>query len=343
MRICARGAFGYSGWFGTRPPSMTVSLRFPSRLTRMLAAAAAFCAFALSSTVQANETVNISYQRSSTLFILLKQSGALEKKLAAMGYDVNWHEFAANLSTSMNAGSVDLNSDVADAYALFTQAANAPLTYYAEETSAPGAQAIIVQDDSPIHSIADLKGKRVAVSKGSGSNFLLLRALASAGLTIKDIQVSYLEAPDGLAAFSSRHVDAWAIWDPFLAAQERNAKVRVVADGSHGLTEYNRFYTATTRFVEKHPDVMQAVFDELRETGQWVKTHPQEAAEKLVPVWGNIPAATIALANSRRSYKIVPVSPDHLAEQQRIADTYFESGLIPKALKATDIQIWTPH
>src|SRR5580698_6389272 len=90
-------------------------------VTLCCAAATAVAAFA--DDARASETVDISYQRSSTLFILLKQSGALEKRLKPMGYDVNWHEFAANLATSMNAGSVDLNADVADAYALFTQAA----------------------------------------------------------------------------------------------------------------------------------------------------------------------------------------------------------------------------
>jgi sulfonate transport system substrate-binding protein len=235
---------------------------------------------------------------------------------------------------SLNAGSVDLHADVADAFALFTQAANAPLTYYAEETAAPTAQAIIVPPDSPIHSVADLKGKRVAVAKGSGCNFLLLSALAKAGLTINDIQVRYLEAPDALAAFRGGNIDAWAIWDPFLAAQQREAHVRVVADGSGGVAEYNRFYTATTAFADKHPDVLRVVFDELNATGKWVKAHPQEAAQILGPMWGNIPAPTVQLANSRRSYDIVPVKRDQLAEQQRIADTYRAAGLIPAALKA---------
>ncbi|MFP3566846.1 aliphatic sulfonate ABC transporter substrate-binding protein [Paraburkholderia sp. SIMBA_030] len=291
---------------------------------------------------QANETVSISYQRSSTLFILLKRTGALEKKLNALGYDVSWHEFSTGLLLSLNAGSVDLHADVADAFALFAQAANAPLTYYAEETSAPNAQAIIVPPDSPIHTVADLKGKRVAVSKGSGCNFLLLSALAKAGLTIDDIQVRYLQAPDALAAFRGGNVDAWAIWDPFLAAQQREAHVRVIADGGGGVAQYNRFYTATTAFADKHPDVLRVVFDELQATGKWVKAHPHDAAQILGPVWGNIPAPTVELANGRRSYDIVPVRRDQLVEQQRIADAYHAAGLIPAALKATDIRIWTP-
>ncbi|MGF6775253.1 aliphatic sulfonate ABC transporter substrate-binding protein [Paraburkholderia sp. GAS334] len=313
-----------------------------SRLRRLTVTLLVIGGVLSASVAQANETVSISYQRSSTLFILLKRTGALEKKLNALGYDVSWHEFSAGLLQSLNAGSVDLHADVADAFALFTQAANAPLTYYAEETSAPTAQAIIVPSDSPIHTVADLKGKRVAVAKGSGCNFLLLAALAKAGLTINDIQVRYLEAPDALAAYRGGNIDAWVIWDPFLAAQQRETHARVVADGTGGVAQYNRFYTATTSFAEKHPDVLRAVFDELNETGKWVKAHPQEAAQILAPLWGNIPAPTVELANSRRSYDIVPVKRDQLGEQQRIADTYRSAGLIPNALKATDIRIWTP-
>ncbi|WP_258002239.1 aliphatic sulfonate ABC transporter substrate-binding protein [Burkholderia sp. WAC0059] len=322
---------------------MLASLRSPRRwLAFFCAATILSLGLASPGAAFARETVSISYQRSSTLFIILKRNGELEKRLNALGYDVSWHEFSTGLLQSINAGSVDLHSDVADAFALFTQAANAPLTYYAEETSAPSAQAIIVPANSSIHTVADLRGKRVAVSQGSGCNFLLLAALKRAGLTIKDIQVRYLEAPDAMAAFRGGDVDAWVIWDPFLADEEQQGHVRVVADGSNGLAQYNRFYMATTSFADKHPDVLAVVFDELRKTGQWVKAHPQDAAQILSPLWGNLPVPTVELANSRRSYDIVPVRRDALAEQQRIATTYYQAGLIPAPLKATDIRIWTP-
>jgi sulfonate transport system substrate-binding protein len=200
-----------------------------------------------------------------------------------------------------------------------------------------------VPPNSPIRTVADLKGKRVAVSKGSGCNFLLLAALGQAGMTIDDIQVRYLEPPDALAAFRGGNIDAWIIWDPFLAAEQRDANVRVIADGSNGLAQYNRFYTATTAFADKHPEVLRVVFDELNRTGKWVKAHPQEAAQILSPLWGNIPPQTVALANTRRSYDIVPVQSDRLGDQQRIADTYYAAHMIPKPLKATGIRIWTPQ
>ncbi|MFW0758731.1 aliphatic sulfonate ABC transporter substrate-binding protein [Pseudomonas sp. H11T01] len=290
----------------------------------------------------AQQAIDISYQRSSTLWILLKQNGQLEERLKPLGFTVNWHEFSTGLLSSLNAGSVDLHADVADAFALFTQAADAPLTYYARENPSSSAQAIIVQDHSPIHSVADLKGKTVAVSKGSGSNFLLISALKKAGLTLADITPRYLEAPDGGAAFANGSVDAWVIWDPFLATQQLDHHVRVLADGKDGVANYNRFYLATTKFAEAHPDVLQVTFDTLRETGQWVKAHPQEAAQILGPLWGNIPPATVELANTRRSYDIVPVKINELAEQQRIADTYYAAKLTPKPLKVSDITVWTP-
>lgn len=294
-------------------------------------------------TAHAEQAVSIGYQRSSTLWILLKENGQLEARLKPLGFTVNWHEFSSGLLSALNAGAVDLHADVADAFALFTQAADAPLTYYAREAASPSAQAIIVGKDSPIKSVADLKGKTVAVSKGSGSNFLLISALKQAGLSLNDITPRYLEAPDGVAAFASGKVDAWAIWDPFLATQQREHQVRVIADGTQGLADYNRFYLANTSFANAHPEVLKVVVDTLRESGQWVKAHPQEAAKILGPVWGNIPAETVELANSRRSYDIIPVKLDELAEQQRIADTYYAAKLIPKPLKISGISIWAPQ
>ncbi len=319
--------------FAPRRNAMLLAITWALGATLSLASLAA----------QARDTVRISYQRSSTLLTLLKQSGLLEKKLDALGLDLSWHELAGNaLLTALNTGSVDLHADVADAYALFTQAADAPLTYYAKETSAPSAQAILVSSDSPIQKVSDLKGKKVAVTKGAGVHYLLVAALKKAGLKASDVDVRYLDAPDGVAAFNGGSVDAVVVWDPFLAAQLRDGKSRVLADGSGGLVEYNRFYTATTAFVKAHSEVVKLVFDELQNTGRWVKAHPQEAADRLQPIWGNVPIATIEQVNARRSYAIVPVRRNELAEQQRIADAFREAALIPRELRATDIAVWSP-
>jgi sulfonate transport system substrate-binding protein len=317
-------------------PSFSVPIKV------LLAAALTLGALA----AHARETVRISYQRSSVLLTLLKQNGTLEKKLAPLGVDVTWHELNGNaLLVALNTGSVDIHADVADAYAVFTQAAHAPLTYFAKETSAPTAQAVLVPADSPIRQVADLKGRKIAVLKGAGAHYLLLTALKAAGLKPSDVDLRFLEPQDGATAFSTGAVDALSIWDPLLGAQLQGGKARVLVDGrgvdGKGFVEYSRYYTVTSTYAKDHPQVLKIVFDELRAAGRWVKAHPKEAAERLSPVWGNVPVATVEQVNARRSYEIVPVQREQLAEQQRIADTFREAGLIPQPLKTADIAIWS--
>ena len=315
-----------------------------SALTRRATLALAAAGLALASGLaQARETVRISYQRSSTLLTLIKQNGTLEKKLGALGYDVSWHELNGSLLLqALNSGSVDIHADVADAYALFTQAANAPLTYFAKETSAPGAQAVIVPSDSAVRSIADLKGKRVTVLKGAGAHYLLLSALKQAGLKPTDIDLRFLDQQDGVSAYTTGAVDAISVWDPLLGVQLKDGRSRVLADGLSAHVEYARYYTVTTAFAKAHPQVLRTVFDELQATGQWVKANPKDAAQRLAPLWGNLPTDVIEQVNGRRSYAIVPVQRDGLGELQRIANTFREAGVFTADLKATEVPIWTP-
>lgn len=178
-------------------------------------------------------TLRIGFQKSSTLMILLKSRETLEKALAPLGASVQWYEFTSGLPLleSLNIGNLDLSADVADAVPPFALAAGANLTYYAIETPSPEAQAIVVRQDSPIKEIAQLKGQRIAFAKGAGAHYLLLEALASAGLSIRDIEPAYLSPADARAAFERGSVAAWVIWDPFLAAVQRQANARILRDG----------------------------------------------------------------------------------------------------------------
>lgn len=291
---------------------------------------------------QAADTLRIGYQRSSMLITLLKANGELEKALAPLNITVSWHEFAAGppILESLNVGNLDLSADVADTVPIFAQAARAKIVYVAEEAPSPSAQAILVGKDSAIQSVADLKGKKVAVTKGSGSHYLLLAALATKGLGFKDITPAYLSAADGRAALVSGNVDAWATWDPFLASAQHSSGARILADGT-GLASYKRYYLASEPFTDKHADALAVVFAKLKETGAWVKAHPKEAADALAPIWG-IEAETIQQANSRRSYQVGPVSKDSLSEQQKIADTFQAEHVIPFKVDTTAVRIWAP-
>lgn len=289
---------------------------------------------------KAPDTVRIGYQKSSTLITVLKSNGTLEQRLGALGVKVTWHEFASGLPLleALNVGAIDVSADVADTVPVFALAAGAQLTYIAQEAPSPSAQAIVVKASSNIKTLADLRGKRIGFAKAAGAHYLLIAALEKAGLSLKDIQLSYLAPADGRAAFEREAIDAWVIWDPFLAAVQRQSQVRVLSDG-RGLADYQRYYLASTPFAKARPDVVKVIVDSLLETGKWVKQAPQDAAKLLAPVWG-LDVATIEQANARRSYEVRAVLPQRLAEQQKIADAFFAEGLLPKKVNATAVPVF---
>lgn len=288
-------------------------------------------------------TVRIGYQKSSTLIALLKSNGELDKALAPLGVTIAWREFSSGLPLleAINTGNVDVGADVADTVPLFAQAAGARLAYVAEEAASPAAQAIVVPAESPLKTLADLKGKKVAVTKGAGSHFLLLAALGKAKLGFKDIAPAYLPPADGRIAFVGGNVDAWVAWDPFLTSAQRQNNARVLADGSGGLASYKRYYLASAAYAQTHDDVLNVIFRKLTETGAWTKAEPQAAAKLLAALWG-IDAATVEEANSHRSYKVGAVTKAGLSEQQTIADAFFAEKLIPVKVDAADVAIWSP-
>ncbi|MDU9394657.1 aliphatic sulfonate ABC transporter substrate-binding protein [Pseudomonas sp. zfem002] len=290
------------------------------------------------------ETLRIGYQKSSTLLTLLKAQGNLEQQLKAQGIDVTWHEFASGLPLleALNLGNVDVSADVADTVPVFAQAAGAKLTYFARETPSPLAQAILVPADSALKSLADLKGKKIAVTKAAGSHYLLIQALAKAGLNFSDIQPAYLIPADGRAAFENRKVDAWVTWDPYVASAQRQQHAKVLSDGQ-GLASYQRYYLASSDYAKAHPEVLDTLFGALSGAGKWLKANPNEAARVLGPLWGNLDVATVEQANGRRSYDVQPVGHDNLAEQQQIADVFFAQGLLPRKIDASAVELFQPR
>jgi len=314
-----------------------------NHLAPVLAVLAAVFAFtSAASAADELKKLRIGHQKSSTLVAVLKANGELEKGLNQLGYTVAWSEFPSGLPLleALNVGAVDLSGDVADTVPVFAQAAGAKLTYVATEAPSPAAQALLVKADSPIKTIADLKGKKVAVTKAAGVHYLLIKQLNSVGLKLSDIEPAFLTPADGRAAFEKGAVDAWIVWDPFVSAAQKQSSVRIVAD-SKGFADYARFYLASSAFAAEHPDVLRFVFGKLQETGKWVKAHPDEAAKILAPVWGLTPEI-VTLANSHRSYDVRAVQPDNLVEVQKIADAFFAEGALPKNIKASEAQIWSP-
>jgi sulfonate transport system substrate-binding protein len=283
----------------------------------------------------ADKVLRIGYQKYGSL-VLLKGKGALEPVLKDLGFSVTWTEFAAGpqLLEALNVGAIDFGT-VGEAPPIFAQAAGAPLLYVANEPPAPEGEAILVPKGSPLKTVADLKGKRVVFNKGSNVQFLVVKALRAHGLDYKDIEPVYLPPADARAAFEKGAVDAWAIWDPFLAAAEVAIEARALVTGT-GLVANHQFYLAEQKFTDANPQIVDAVLKGLYEIGEEVRANPEEAAKKLSPNVG-IPAPVLAKAIRRQSFGLKPLTPEVVAAQQAIADTFFELGLLPKPITVADV------
>jgi sulfonate transport system substrate-binding protein len=260
---------------------------------------------------------------------LLKGRGTLEKRLAPHGVSVSWTEFSAGpvQLEALNVGSIDFG-DVGEAPPIFAQAAGAPLTYVAATPTRPRSEAVLVPAQSSIRTVADLKGKRVALNKGSNVHYFLVKLLQQHGLKYKDIELAFLPPADARAAFERGSIDAWVTWDPFFAAAQQTLNARIVADAS-GVVGNRAFYFSSQSYVAKNADVIRIVIEEIKAVDQWGKQHPDELARELARLWG-LPQPVVELAVSRQAFGTEVITRDIIGEQQQIADTFVELGLIPK-------------
>lgn len=307
------------------------------QLLQLAAASVAAATLPLSALAAGSDTLRIGYQKYGTL-VLLKAQGTLEKRLAPLGISVKWAEFPGGpqLLEALNVGSVDFGT-TGETPPIFAQAAGADLRYVAYEPPAPRGEGIVVQKDSPIRSVKDLKGKKIALNKGSNVHYLLVRALENAGLKYEDVQVVFLNPSDGRAAFERGSVDAWVIWDPFFAAAEKQLGARLIADG-RGNVSNHQFYLAAGKYAAENGNIIKLIVEELARLDKWALQNLPEVASQLSSQIG-LDKAIVQVAAERGSYGVRGIDAAVLAEQQRIADTFYQLKLIPKPLAVKDI-VW---
>ena len=282
------------------------------------------------------KTVRIGYQKSGA-FLLVKQDGSLEKKLAPLGYSVEWREFPSGppVVEALNADALDV-AHSGDAPLIFAQAAGVPFVYFGVSAVSPESSGIVVPKDSPLQTLAELKGKKVAFAKGSSAHYLVALALEKAGLTFADIKPIYLQPPDARAALLSGTVDAWAIWDPFLAAAEIDAQARSLTAGMK-LSPHREYYFGRREFVEANPALVPVLLNVLQVSGKQAMDDPKATAAFLAPKLG-LSLAVMERSEARKQrYGGEPLTGQAVSDQQSVADTFFKLGLIPKAIRVEDL------
>ncbi|MCQ2009468.1 aliphatic sulfonate ABC transporter substrate-binding protein [Sporolactobacillus sp. STSJ-5] len=288
--------------------------------------------------------LSIGYQQGIPLLTTVKQQGKLDARLKKMGITVSWHQFSST-TDMMNAVGVSNGVDFGGGGAtasIFAQASGKKFVKVAAQDWIVHGSAILVRADSPIKSVADLKGKTIAVAKGSAQQYLLVSALKQVGLKYSDIKPLYIQPSEALAAFKKgKQFDAWAIWDPITAQAQASVKSRVIADngsvfGKEASLQTAPYYFATPTLVKSHPEVVKIILDELAKAGAWAKKDPEASAKLLSKAYNS--DYNIMLTEEKRagSRKIVPVTDQLLSMFQTQADTFYNLKVVPKKIDAKD-------
>ena len=283
--------------------------------------------------------LRIGYQKSGSLVILRRQ-GTLEALFAPRGVTVSWVEFPAGppLLEALNAGVIDFGA-TGDTPPIFAQAAGADLLYVGAQPVRANNQAIIVRDGGPVHDLAGLRGRRVAYTRGSSAHNMVVQALAQAGMAPADIQSVPLQPSDAVVAFRAGAVDAWAIWDPFLAIAQADPATRVLVQAAD-VAPSSSFFLARRAWAVQSPDGVLALLDAINGAAAWAGAHPDELAGMMAEVTG-VPLAVQRVAAPRGVYVVQPMDAGIIAQQQGIADTFARLRIIPARIDVRQI-VWTP-
>jgi len=289
-----------------------------------LASAAALPAYAAT-----QRELRIGYQKG--VLSLLKGRGTLEQRLAPLGVTIKWIEFSAGpvQLEALGVGSIDFG-DVGEAPPIFSQAAGSPLVYVAATVPRTALEAVLVPAGSGIKTVADLKGKKIAFNKGSNVHYFLVKLLEKAGLRYTDVTPIFLSPADARAAFETGAVDAWVIWEPYLAAAEKTLSARILADAT-GVVKNRAYYFSSKDYARNNVDVLNILIDELGKLDVWARANRNGFATELSGVLG-LPKPVVDIMVRRYSFGTEAITPAILAEQQVIADTFYELKLLPKKI-----------
>lgn len=275
-------------------------------------------------------TLNIGDQKGTGAQALLTAAGLIGK----LSFKAVWSDFTSGppMLQAMGSGSVDIGG-VGDAPPVIAAAGSYKVAIVGARTANPLAAALLVPANSPIHSVAQLRGKRIAMAPGSSGNYHLLAVLAKAGLPVKDVTLDDLQPADALAAFSSGQVDAWDVWSPYIEQAVAQDHARILVNGAPYASTYS--FEVASRAALADPAKVAAIRDYLRLLNQawlWAYTHPSSWAASWAKATG-LPPAVMQTAAKDAASRPVPVSSAVIASEQQVADAFSAARLIPGQVK----------
>ncbi|GAA0944268.1 aliphatic sulfonate ABC transporter substrate-binding protein [Actinocorallia libanotica] len=264
------------------------------------------------------EKLRVGYQRFGGQS-LVKARGA------SPGSTWSLFESGPALTEALKAGAVDIGQ-TGEAPPIFAAAGRTDFKIIATSQPVPEGEAVLVKEERGFKGFKDLKGRKVALNKGSNVNWLLVKLLEANGMTIDDIDVKYLKPAEARPAFDNDQVDAWIIWDPYFSLAQRPG-VQVLADAT-GLANNREYLLASPRALKDKPELVREFVRVYREVTDWGIAHPEERVKVLAPELG-LTEDVAARALERSARPLAPVDAAIGAEIQEIADGFTELELIP--------------
>jgi sulfonate transport system substrate-binding protein len=248
-------------------------------------------------------------------------------------------DFGPPLVQAAAAGDIDLGS-VGDVPPITGAAKQFGFKVVAVQRGADATKAaenIIVPKDSPIQTLADLRGKKIAVPQGSSAHGLALLALKSAGLTPKDAQLVYLSPAAGATAFNAGKVDAWSIWNP-QSAVAVSGGARIIAKGLPPIDQVNNYYVAGDKSLNDpaRRAALADVLTRVARTFTWAQQHPDDYAKAIAKETG------VSLEDAKATvdafpFKITQVLPEDVKSEQALSDAFSDAGEIPVKVDFTTV------
>ena len=283
-------------------------------------------------------TLNIGDQKGTGAQALLQAAGLISK----LPFKADWTDFTSGppMLQAMGSGSVDIGG-VGDAPPVFAASGGEQVAIAGARTTPGAAAALVVPKNSPITSISQLKGKKIAVAQGSSADYHLLTVLNKAGLTTKQVTLEYLQPAEALAAFNSGHIDAWDIWSPYIEQVTGQDNARILVNGDGYGAPYS--FEVASRAALNDPAKAAAIRDYLTTLNQayvWSATHISTWAKLWADATG-LPSGIMVQAAKDDVNKPVTITSGVISAEQQLVTAFAKAGLIPNSVNIASYTVTT--
>ncbi|KRM86677.1 aliphatic sulfonate ABC transporter substrate-binding protein [Lacticaseibacillus thailandensis] len=276
------------------------------------------------------ETITIGYQAGDPVDVA-RIHGDFKRKMKAKGYKIVFKEFqngAAEME-AMSSGTIDY-ARVGDTPPVSAISQGHKVTLVAAGSSKANGSGIVVGKNSGITSLKQLKGKTIAYTSNTSSQYMVLKAIKKAGLSTSDVKLKDMSQSAASVAFAKGKIDAWANWDPYTAQAEINYGARMLVNGQQ-LNVNNRDYLISSAYAQEHTDVNKLVVKYLGQDMTWANNHKSKLITLMVKAL-KLKRSIVAKMVNRRSYAMGSVTKSEIKEEQSIANLFYEQGVTKKQI-----------